>query len=203
MKFEFTQACSDLGWICWLDAHPGLAAWAQMIGVVVTLIGALIAAQLPLWHARKQQQRDRRDRLHTALTGFAMMGGNFTKWRGQLTAAMEKGAPAFYIPSALAELSLIQTDFIDLTAIVRHDPLASAPLTMARRTLNDLERLFRASGTSIRGVAAGSLRNQLQKADQEIDALARYMIHLRNGGRLHITDYERQYPVEKPAAVEE
>ena len=52
------QPCREIALLCWVEAHPGTASWAQAVGTVAAIIGAFIIGQMPIWEQR------RRDRLH-------------------------------------------------------------------------------------------------------------------------------------------
>ena len=56
-----TQPCRDLALLCWVEAHPGAAGWAQAAGTVAAIVGAFFIGQMPIWEQR------RRERLHQAV----------------------------------------------------------------------------------------------------------------------------------------
>lgn len=50
------QPCQDMALLCWVEAHPGAASWAQAVGTVAAIIGAFVIGQMPIW---EQRRRDR------------------------------------------------------------------------------------------------------------------------------------------------
>lgn len=49
-------ACHDIAPLCWVEAHPGTAGWAQALGTVLALVVAIFVARMPI---REQRRRDR------------------------------------------------------------------------------------------------------------------------------------------------
>jgi hypothetical protein len=73
--FEFTAKCADPALICWLEAHPGTAAWLQAVLTPVSVALALAAILVPGWLAKQQRKVERREVLRSAATAAAVGAG--------------------------------------------------------------------------------------------------------------------------------
>lgn len=57
VEIETAKVCKDVAAVCWMEDHPGLAAWAQMVSIVLTLIAGYIFARMPIEHQRRERRR--------------------------------------------------------------------------------------------------------------------------------------------------
>lgn len=57
---QTARACTDPAILCWMEAHPGMASWAQFVGAMLALVVALLAAWLPRYFAKLDQRASAR-----------------------------------------------------------------------------------------------------------------------------------------------
>lgn len=74
MAGPIVQSCTDAAWLCWVEAHPGLAGWFQTVGTFVALALTLVALRASIVSAQHDRRlahaREQRDELRSLRAEF-------------------------------------------------------------------------------------------------------------------------------------
>lgn len=104
--------CTDPQWLCWIEAHPALAGWLQVVGVLATILIALFS---PWWTEIIVQGRLRKHAATRAANAMARAVGTadaFVRgveaWGGD--AAFDRAFPQTMFETALNDLRLAEAD---------------------------------------------------------------------------------------------
>lgn len=194
MKIEIANACSGWTWVCWLDAHPGLAAWVQALGIVVTLLSAVVAAQLPIWNTARRERQKRISAILALIHGpLVGLSAGFSRLGEKLEQASKRGGPKFSCDPALREVSA-DADYLRAMAdTFRGDHQIWPALFLALENANYAEWHLAKSAT-LSGSTAKNLALDFRNAEREIDGIGDFLLEALSSRKADYSDFLDENP---------
>jgi hypothetical protein len=113
--------CADPLWICWIEAHPGLASWVQAVGTIAALVIALMVPIISQSFADRAARRRHHHRMTEAVVAAAGSAAAFAEAVAQ-TENTEKFwliFPKHSFDQAEAALLAAQAEFHFLNSVGR------------------------------------------------------------------------------------
>lgn len=138
MNIEIADACTAWTWVCALDDHPGLAAWVQALGI----IGTLVAAQIPIWAARRQQRESRREHAAAAGIALATAEGFFRSLADEAQRCLDDKTRPFQVEISRDQLGHAREEFAALSAPLVSDGQCAAPLSRVKLVFASMDSLL-------------------------------------------------------------
>lgn len=171
-----TKACVDAAALCWIEAHPGLAAWLQMVFSVVAIVAAFLVPLHMARHERAVRQAALRAyALHASAVVVAAVGATARMAKDdamRATFAMGGGFPPHVLGTAEAafnSINMAEIEDMEANRLLRAMSIdlqgAVVDLAYLRQLAGDDEALDEWSATMQRRAA------QLGKAHVELAAL--------------------------------
>lgn len=131
MKFEFAERCDLAGWLCWLESHPGLAAWFQVPALALTLAVALFVARIPLVYRTRELRRERRQQLFAAVEAASMVEAAIQVLARDL-AMTHEGYNSFIPETNLRHIEHAEEAVLALPFSITGDPYANPAIAHVR-----------------------------------------------------------------------
>jgi hypothetical protein len=54
---DIARACTDPAILCWVEAHSGLAGWAQAVGGIIAIVAAFVVGRMPILEQRRRERK--------------------------------------------------------------------------------------------------------------------------------------------------
>jgi len=105
-------SCVDPAWLCWIETHPGLAGWVQALGVLATIIIAILS---PMWSEYLVERRLKRTAAIKAANAASRAAGSAEAFVQGADGwgedpAFDRAFPRQAFESALADLRSAETN---------------------------------------------------------------------------------------------
>lgn len=192
MKVEISEACAAGEFVCWMEAHPGLAAWVQLLSVVI----AMAISVLAIWYPARLREIERLEAesqhliaaLHYVRHVRAVLVEVRNAVRDQLTQEeADLRGPRLFVNSAWLSPQIIPFTMFGHRHIGRSMTKASGYVHIARVALEAIPE--GAAGSMLQGMIE-EFDNSLIAMDTECEIVLLAVRNLakRQGHQLHEVD---------------